>query len=113
MIGKRELINMLVDEHYQKNVGYFVGEFEDESGQRARYPLGTLFFVVESLYPSPGFAEYAITCRHLLEVVNSHPGFRNLFIRVNGRQGKYQDIPSNSKDWVVTADTDVAAVKFN
>ena len=95
-IGKRDPINMLVDGLYQKNVGYFVGEFEDESGQLMRYSMGTVFFVVESLYPVPEFVEYAITCRHLLEKATGYPGFCNLFIRVNGRDGEASRHPSGS-----------------
>jgi len=113
LIGKLEPNHMLVDGLYQKNIGYFVGEFEDASEQLERHEMGTVFFVSESLYPLAGFVEYAVTCRHVLEKANSYSGFRDSYIRVNGRDGKYLDIPSNLGDWVVSAETDVAVFRFN
>jgi hypothetical protein len=108
-----DLIDMLVDERYQKNVGYFVVEIE-EDGVLFRVPVGTVFFVCETVQPGGyGVVNYAVTCRHVLECAFRDARFKGAFIRVNNSEGELDDIPSSQEDWCAAADTDVAAARFD
>ncbi len=105
---------MLLDDYYTRLVGYVVADLRDEdTGKLYRDPVGTVFFVSAFLGRGLGMIGYAITCRHIVEGLNER-GISDAYIRLNrARGGGVLDLRSTLKDWVVTADSDVAACRVD
>jgi hypothetical protein len=106
--------DMLVDAQYQKNVGYLVAEFWDDQFQRYdAEPVGTVFFVEQTLGDGFGCVHYAVTCRHVLEGISHNSTCRDIFLRINNLHGLAEDIPLRLADWVLSTHTDVAVARIN
>ncbi len=117
-----EPLDMLVDNLYERNVGYVVVEVKGE-----RQPVGTVFFVGldlvstlqtemltnANLDPKQLYAvhpTYAVTCRHVIEAALNAG---RTFLRLNKTDGGADDIVSVSSDWVHSERTDISISRLS
>ena len=96
--------NVLINKNYRKCVAFLVVK---EDGEMR--PKGTTFFV--SVMTGNNINErvdiYAITARHVLDFARQ---YGTLFIRVNTRDGDYEDIATDPDKWKESDNTDVALI---
>jgi hypothetical protein len=106
---------MIVDELYRDNVGYIMADVWDaDSGNMIRYPAGTTFFVGVALGKgySLGTVVYAVTCRHVIDAGPDGEQPKALSVRINRRDGTWEDVPCNRDQWTLSTETDVAVAQL-
>jgi hypothetical protein len=106
---------MIVDELYRDNVGYVMADgWDAATGKIIRYPIGTAFFVGVALgrQYSLGTVVYAVTCKHVIYAGPSGEQPEALSIRINRRDGTWEDIPCNLDQWTLSTETDVAVAQL-
>jgi Trypsin-like peptidase domain len=106
--------DMMISTMYDGLVGYIVQEqWDSESQDSSRFPIGTFFFVEHSVGPGAGCAQYIVTCRHVIEGFIRESSPKRMFIRMNsGAHGFAEDFPIGEGDWVFGGDVDVAVVRW-
>ena len=106
---------MLVDQPYQRNVGYVVAEYFDEStGINNQLPIGTFFIVEQHVGNNNqlGVVHYAVTCRHVLEQVRQDHHYGPISLRLNNRYLLAEDVPCDISNWIVSDTTDLAVAEL-
>ena len=101
---------MLVDEQYQRNVGYVVADYLDEStGISSPWRIGTFFIVEQRVgrHNDLGVVQYAVTCRHILEEVRDDHHYGAISLRINNRHLRAEDFPCDIDTWVLSDTTDL------
>lgn len=104
-------ISVRVDEQYRQCVAALYFDKEDETcNVLRRMPAGTAFFVGVPLSETdPRPLVYLVTVRHVID--GTRP-YESLYVRVNLKDGKYEDIHAPHGAWLLNPTTDVAVARF-